>query len=908
MFKKLFLAFIFFLNFINLYSQNKENPLIIKFENDTIVVKKTKIIQTSLYIKNNGNEIISGELEISSTNDDITLLKKIKQNIKLEPNDFIYIPVKAQLKPKTFSSEILVEAVLKTADKTFNENLIILPEKLRNVNFRLINQHLTFFHVNDSISLNFDISNNGNTDQLVNLVIKYPYGFSKNEFETIEISTKAFQDTTIHIQKFINKQMLKKEDFEIHAALYYKSGDYINSFPIYVNSVKQNRTFRDLNIDEHRYQENEIRLSNSYNTSSNQNNLNLGVNANIKISENERVRLNSQMEYWDDSQNFFLRNTILGYKNKSFETNIGNLYQQGEIMINGIGGEVKYKLTDSLDIEIGFIDKTYSVMETFKNSKGYSGWAAFNTIKQNNARTRTFFNYDFDNNSGINKYILYHSQEFIANKNLKFVYQQGLSTMVDNQNVATGILGGISGFYSSENWSYFGNHIISSNQYAGMRRGVIQLNESVQYKYKNHNFSLFYNYNELNPESFNKFEMFYNNQINQNINLGYRFSNRYFNFFLAPTYNSEKRTNAYFSEISLFKKVGVNTIFQINNFNKNLIINTTFDAGKILTFNLAQPYSYKIGLGVKYKQFNLTSQYQYNYASINELNNPNQLNSTYESLNTNLMYTLNAFNNRLEFSTFINYSLNNNLANIMVLNNSFRFEINQNFRVFLSSNYNKYLDGLQYSNLNLQAGLIKNFDPSKTKTEKANLTVHVKYNEKNKTSSNASNKIVFINNKPFLTDAGGKVRYKKIPLGTYEIRLQNDNEWLSDMIVLKVDSDTEQEIFFNKTTTVSGNLNFEETKNSFDIKKDKGAFRIDLTNADGKVYKTYTDDSGRYMIYVPEGIYTISIFNHLPSAQTEVVENNIEITTEIDKPITLDFIIKIKEKKSEVKKFNSVKF
>ena len=142
MFKKLFLAFIFFLNFINLYSQNKENPLIIKFENDTIVVKKTKIIQTSLYIKNNGNEIISGELEISSTNDDITLLKKIKQNIKLEPNDYIYIPVKAQLKAKTFSSEILVEAKLKIADKTFIENLIIFPEKLRIILFLSGNQGL----------------------------------------------------------------------------------------------------------------------------------------------------------------------------------------------------------------------------------------------------------------------------------------------------------------------------------------------------------------------------------------------------------------------------------------------------------------------------------------------------------------------------------------------------------------------------------------------------------------------------------------------------------------------------------------------------------------------------------------------------------------------------------------------
>ncbi|WP_177763751.1 hypothetical protein [Flavobacterium sp. I3-2] len=906
--KKLFFALLLCLNFVSLYSQNKENQLIVRFDNDSLTAKKSKIIQTSLYLKNNGNETITGELQIESKSEDLSLIKKINQTIKLEPNDFIYIPVKAQLKPKTFSTEIKVEAVFKTEQKTYRDDLTIYPEKTRNINFRLQNQHLTFFQVNDSIDLNFEISNRGNTNQVVNLVIKYPYGFTKNEFETIELETKAFQDTVVNIQKFINKQMLKKEDFEIQASLYYKSGDYINSFPIYVNSIKQNRTYKEIDLGDYRYQENEIRLSNSYNTTSNQNNLNLGINTDVKVSENSKIRLNSQMEYWDISQNFFLRNTILGYKNRNFETNIGNIYQQGEVMLNGIGGEVKYKITDSLDLEVGYIDKTYAVTETFKNSRGNSAWLAMNTIKENGARTRTFLNYDLDYNSGIYKYILYHSQEFISNKNLKFVYQQGLSTMYDNSEVATGILGGISAFYSNDKWSYFGNHILSSNKYAGMRRGVVQLNERLQYKIKKHSFSLGYNYNELNPEGLNKYEMFFNNQINQNLDLTYRFSQRHFNFFVAPNYIYEKRTNAYFSDISLFKKVGVNTVFQINQFEKNLILSATFDVGKILTFNLEQPYSYRAGLGIKFRAFNFSTQYQYNYASINELNNPNQLNETYKSLNTNLMYVLNAFNNKLEFTTYVNYSLNNSLANILVINNTLRYEFDSNFRVFLNSNYNKYLDGLQYSNLNLQAGLIKNFDPNKPRSKKANLTVHVKYNEKNKNSFNAANKIVFVNNKPFLTDENGIIKYKKIPVGKYEIRLQNDNQWLSEPIVVNVNEDTEQVIFYNKTTTIQGYLLFEESKNSYDIKKEKSAFRIDLVNENGKTYKTYTNESGRYMIYVPEGKYTISINNHLPESQTEVLQNNIEITTEIDKPITQDFIIKIKEKKSEVKKFNSVKF
>ena len=902
--KKILFVFLLFFNFISLYSQN----ISLKFENDTLLARKTKIIQTSLYIKNNKTEPINGELEIYSLNDDITFIKKIKQNIKLGPQDYIYIPVKAQLKTKTTSTEIVVEANFKEGEHTYSQNLIVVPEKIKNVQFQLKNQHLNFYQVNDSINLDFEISNKGNTDQVVNLVLKYPIGLTRNEFETTELNLKANQDTTLHFQKFVNKQMLKKEDFEIQASLYYKSGDYINSFPIYVNSIKQNRVYRDLNYNDYASHENEIKLSNSYNSSSKQSNYNLALNTNIKLPNNQKIRINSQMEYWDSSEQFFLRNTVVGYQKNRFEGNFGNLYQQGEIMINGIGGEFKYKITDSLNIETGIIDKSYSLLEPFKNSNGYSAWLALNTLKSNNTRSRTFINYDLDYLSGINKYIIYHSQEFIASEKLKLVYQQGLSTISDKEKIATGILAGISSSYEANNWSYFGNQVISSSKYAGMRRGVLQLNERIQYKIKNHILSTNYNYNELNPESFNRLELFFSNQINQNVNIGYRYNHRRFNFYASSNYLYEKRTNSYFNDISLFKKLGLNTTFQINNFNRNLMFSTSFDAGKILNLNLENPYSYRLALGIKYKKLNLSTQYQHNYASINELTNPNQLKQTYKSLSTNLMYSFSLLNNRLEFTSFINYAKNNNLADIVVLNGTVNYEINKSFKAFINSNYNKYLDGLKYSNLNIQAGIIKNFDPNKIHVEKVNLTIQVKYNEKNKTSYVAAKKIVFINNKPFITDENGKVRYKKIPVGNYEIRLQNDNEWLSEPIVVNLKTNSEQEIFYNKTTTISGYLNFEEGKNPYDVVKDKGAYRIEVTNANGKVYKTYTDDSGRYTIYVPEGVYNISLVNHLSNTQTQVIENDIEIVTEVSKPIQQDFIIKINDKKTEVKKFNSVKF
>nr|WP_297307089.1 hypothetical protein [uncultured Flavobacterium sp.] len=906
--KKIFFFIIFNFTFFSIYSQINESNFIFKFENDTISVKKNKIIQTSLYIKNNSGEVFTGELDINSTNKDLAFIKKINTNITLNPDEYIYLPFKAQLKPKTISTEIIINAILNNSELKITRKLVIIPEKERNVQIQLKNQHLNFFQVNDSLNLSFNISNNGNTDEIVNLVLKYPNGISKNEFENFEFKLKPYQDTSFIIQREINKQMFKKEDFEIQASLYYKSGDYINSFPIYINSIKQNRTYRDYNEIDYRYNENEIRLSNSYNSTSKHNNFNLGVNTKVNLSDKDQLFFNSQMEYWDSSDLFFLRNTRLEYQNKNTNIKIGNLFQQGEIMLNGVGAEVDYKVSDSIQIEGGIIDKTYSLLEPFKNSNGYSFWSAFNTLKQNKTKSQTFFNYDIDYTNKINKNILFHSQEFVASKNFNLVYQQGLSIMNDNDKMASGILSGITGIYNSNRWSYFGNHIFSSKEYAGSRRGVIQINERFQYKIKNHYFSTFYSYNDVNPESFNRFEYFYNNQKNQNLSLGYRFNHKKINFYLTTNYLNEKRTNSFFNNIDLFKKIGISTTFQYNNFNKKFIFNSTLDAGKILTFNLENPYSYKISIGLKFRKLNLTTQYQYNYSSINDLTNPDQLSQVYQSLNTNLMYSFQAINNRLEFNFFINYSSNNNFLDYLNFSNTINYNLNPNFKIFFNSNYSKYINKSKYSNLNLQFGIIKNFDPNKQKVERRNLTIRVKYNEKNNTSQIAKNRIVFINNKPFITNENGMVTYKKIPIGNYQIRLQNDAEWISEPINIEVSSNTVQEIFYNKTTTISGNISFKEGKNPFEIVKNKDAFRIEVIDSKGKIYKTYTNDAGHFIIYVPEGIYTLSLNNHLSNSQTEVLENNIEVTTEVGKPITQDFIINIKDKKTEVKRFNSVKF
>ena len=43
---------------------------------------------------------------------------------------------------------------------------------------------------------------------------------------------------------------------------------------------------------------NEIKSSNSYNSSSKQSNYNLALNTNIKLPNNQKIRINSQMEYW----------------------------------------------------------------------------------------------------------------------------------------------------------------------------------------------------------------------------------------------------------------------------------------------------------------------------------------------------------------------------------------------------------------------------------------------------------------------------------------------------------------------------------------------------------------------------------------------------------------------------------
>src|SRR5690606_28964369 len=109
-----------------------------------------------------------------------------------------------------------------------------------------------------------------------------------------------------------------------------------------------------------------------------------------------------------------------------------------------------------------------------------------------------------------------------------------------------------------------------------------------------------------------------------------------------------------------------------------------------------------------------------------------------------------------------------------------------------------------------------------------------------------------------------------------------------------------------KTGTISGRIRFEyDELLSFAVDRDLAGQSIIATNTEGKSYETKTDDKGQYMLYLPTGNYTVTVAK-LPN-QIEVLtdgQNQQPVEVRSGKVLTgFDFILKVKQRKIDVKKF-----
>jgi hypothetical protein len=165
-----------------------------------------------------------------------------------------------------------------------------------------------------------------------------------------------------------------------------------------------------------------------------------------------------------------------------------------------------------------------------------------------------------------------------------------------------------------------------------------------------------------------------------------------------------------------------------------------------------------------------------------------------------------------------------------------------------------------------------------------------------------------INNISFKTDEDGNIEYRAIPYNKYTLRQVIQQGWYYDETEFDVTSHNHSlEIPLHQNGTVHGKVTYEyDTKTALEFDPKSAGIAFDIYKDEKIIRHIISDDNGEIVSFIESGNYKIKLNeNSLPS--NTYCENTLqEFKVETGKISELSpFIIKVKEKKIRVKKFDS---
>jgi hypothetical protein len=905
---------------LSAWSQN--NSFSIEFTNKKIETNSKGVVDAYVKIVNTGSNSIEGIFDIHNSHEDIYLSQRKPKNIVLAAHDSIFIPIKAIVAGTAKAgNQSTIEAVF-TITGTQDSKSAFLPVFIRErklVKVMLLETNIIYERTGDSLAIPIRISNEGNTAQKVTILARYPDFITRNAIENKDINVQAFTDTIVVLKKIVNKTILNQEDFTINITALYHNGDIINNGTVRASSIRQDRRYVMPYNPDYNYtfnQTNQVTASVQHN-SDNTNASFLYANAQAEIN-NGTLQANLDMNWWENSDQVFLRNTWLGYSQNNFGATIGNVSKFFDLNLIGRGAEAYYKPNEKSTIEAGAIDKTFNLIDNPSLSFGKSAWAMFthnNGWMQKKGYENTII-YDDDNYSGTKNYLASSRFSLYTSENFNLRFGGAISNLTSD--IETGNkVGGAGEVQFNGKWNslfYSSSNYLSSGYFSGMRKGVVNLNERINLPVGKFNFWGVYNYLSAKPEAFaNQFTSTHFSTARYDIGASRRFSSLIVS--LSPYYYTETRReqlsmiNA--QEYSM-KATRMTLGLTYYNTPTKQNVSLSFEGGLFSANTIEnKEFHFKTNFIYSWKIFNLLAFYQYNNFYLGEIIANSQLGITDTYTNLTISPTLQKkfFNDKLNVNLGMVYSKNSIISESLQFNGRLDYDISKDFTIFVYNYYSDFSTSINTLNT-IQVGLTKRFNPIKIDKSRSELEVYVYYEtgDKNETITKktpAVNQLVIIEGKAFRTDSKGILKYRSLPAGSYSVKPVNTNEWYANAVKVDISADTKIAIGLNKTATIKGSISYITTDKSFDITRKKGGLPIIAIDDTGKVFTTKTDEIGNFILYVPKGLYTVSLEKTGISEYVDVEDNNQLISAEPNEIKEVKFTLNIKEKRVETRKFSS---
>lgn len=349
-------------------------------------------------------------------------------------------------------------------------------------------------------------------------------------------------------------------------------------------------------------------------------------------------------------------------------------------------------------------------------------------------------------------------------------------------------------------------------------------------------------------------------------------------------------------------------------FGQNAFLNLGVNAGKISLPGLdsVKSTSFSGGGTFQRKNIGINARYEYGFSQLGDIHSFLRTGKIPERLNGNLFIENSLFKKTLQLRNQGDFNLNysDNTKNFSLRSDAI-FNLqksNVQFKISYLRTINK-----QFGNSNINLSIRKNLNlplPGIRKFQTMEIMLFKDinadsiYNEGDEPLPDAT---IRINGKSFISDADGKVAYRNVSKGVYDVdlTLSAQKSWIPRSAYrqsIDVTKETNVYIPFKKTSFFTGKVILNKAPNSqktFSINN----IKIMAVNSKGETFTTLTTENGSFSFSVPEDRYEVRIFSSSFDSSFQLTESVLYADLKDQSAIEpLQFIINEQKRQINIRK------
>ena len=776
--------------------------------------------------------------------------------------------------------------------------------------------------VGDSIVLKVMVRNAGNQVEDLKVVAAFPGG----EGESKQIIAQNLvlvpgSEKEIQFSKAITRQIYQLSSFYINVAGLYKNGNLFGNGIAFVQNAAGERQFvsggqdRTLNL---LGGTNQISLI-GQNLFSDSQSWQLTGGGATQVG-NGLLAFNVDAYQWQSLSNQpLITNTWLNYETKHYGATVGSITENLESFINGRGVKIYTKNEESKEgLEFGAVEKSFNLI----GSKLNYGYAAYGKLNAGNGgagslSSNMIFDYSpLDETRSLltaNTVTLLNRQKISVNATAGVGLSQNLADANDIKpsiSLGANINGALGKF------SFTSNNFYSSAYYPGIRRGVMQFNERIARYFGKQYFWVGFNHYSFDPQYQRGFSFFQRDYALQRIELGWaRPVGQVANFTLTLSNDQEQASYSFLG----YEKGNLNAIrlnesinWHSRNFKQNIFL--SLENG-FANYSSKNNFQLRLNANWSHPWFNLNVFYQRGSFLIAEtFQGDPQENISRFSVSPSFHHTI--LKGKLKLEAGVIFYRDGFFGNNTTYNARSEFQLSQKTSLYIGSYQYQYSNAFTRATFrSLQAGITQKLPTPKQHItgKKGDLEVLFFIDENQNGvfdtgETPAKNINVLINRTLFVVPIDGKIKYNKVPYGTYVINMPLQNGYQIDPQQVNIDQKkTTLSIPLQRNGNVAGLVNvlFEENK-SVETVISLAGINVSFVNDKGIVRSVKTGENGDYSINLPLGNYKVYPESSNLPLNTAYVSPPKSITVSNGQTIKVETItLKVKERKVEIKRFKN---